>query len=256
MLAQAPPVLVATAPAPARWSLAAVKAVCAWLQGYTLSGVWRVLRSLGLRYKRGRAAVHRPDPDDPVKKARAAACLAAARAAPGRVVTLYLDELSYYRQPSLAADWAAGAAQPVARLAHGSNTRGRIVAALDAVTGRVLYAHGSKIGVTQLQKFYAHIRAAYPDAEQIYVIQDNWPVHFHAAVLTAAQQAGVELVALPTYAPWLNPIEKLWRWLKQTVLHQHRYSTAWATLQARVKAFLERFDAPSADLLRYCGLAA
>ena len=257
MLAQAPPLVNAQAPPPARWSLAAVKAVVTWLTGYSLSGVWRILQALRLRYKRGRLALHSPDPDYLSKQARAAACVAAARAAPGQVVTLYLDELSYYRQPSLASDWAAcgSACQPLARLAHGSNTRGRVVATLDALTGRVLYLHGSKIGVLQLQKFYAQIRAAYPAAETIYVIQDNWPVHFHAAVLAAAQQAGVELVALPTYAPWLNPIEKLWRWLKQQVIHQHRYSTEWATLQAQVKAFLERFATPSTALLRYCGLA-
>ena len=27
----------------------------------------------------------------------------------------------------------------------------------------------------------------------------------------------IEPVWLPTYAPWLNPIEKLWRWLRQEV---------------------------------------
>ncbi|MBE2197018.1 MAG: transposase, partial [Anaerolinea sp.] len=26
---------------------------------------------------------------------------------------------------------------------------------------------------------------------------------------------------LPTYASWLNPIEKLWRWLRADVLYNH-----------------------------------
>jgi hypothetical protein len=31
----------------------------------------------------------------------------------------------------------------------------------------------------------------------------------------------LQSVWLPTYAPWLNPIEKLWRWLRQDVLKMH-----------------------------------
>jgi hypothetical protein len=45
--------------------------------------------------------------------------------------------------------------------------------------------------------------------------QDNWPIHFESQVVEAAAKAGVEMVRLPTHAPWLNPIEKLWRKLKQ-----------------------------------------
>lgn len=31
-------------------------------------------------------------------------------------------------------------------------------------------------------------------------------------------------VFLPTYSPWLNPIEMLWRVLKQRILKNHPYS--------------------------------
>jgi len=32
------------------------------------------------------------------------------------------------------------------------------------------------------------------------------------------------LVPLPTYGSWTGPIERLWRWLKQEVLHLHSYA--------------------------------
>ena len=50
-----------------------------------------------------------------------------------------------------------------------------------------------------------------------------------------------EPVWLPTYAPWLNPIEKLWRWLKGDVLKQHRLAGDWPALRRRVTAFLDQF---------------
>lgn len=33
----------------------------------------------------------------------------------------------------------------------------------------------------------------------------------------------LELVFLPTCAPYLNPEEKVWRWAKQRLVHAHPY---------------------------------
>jgi hypothetical protein len=70
-------------------------------------------------------------------------------------------------------------------------------------------------------------------------------------------QLPIQLVFLPTYASWLNPIEKLWRWLKQTVLHLHGLADDLPALRAQVAAFLSQFTSGSPDaasLLRYVGL--
>jgi transposase len=242
--------------APARWSLAHLRAVCQRLAPYSLSGVWRLLDRWGLSYKRGRHYIHSPDPCYQQKRDAAWRCVAEARADDGRVVTLYLDELTYYRQPSLAAawDWRGAQSQPLAHSGYASNKRRRVVATLDVVTGRVLYEQAWKIGVKRLAAFYPRLRAHYPTAEVIYVVQDNWPIHFWPEVMKAAQGAGIKVVALPTYAPWLNPIEKLWRKLKQEVLHLHRLGDDWHTLQERVASFLDRFANGSVELLRYVGL--
>lgn len=59
--------------------------------------------------------------------------------------------------------------------------------------------------------------------------------------------------------PRLNPIEKLWRWLCQEVLHLHRLADAWEELQGAVDRFLERFAQGGSPyclaLLRYVGLS-
>jgi hypothetical protein len=79
-------------------------------------------------------------------------------------------------------------------------------------------------------------------------------------VLTKANELNIHLLWLPTYAPWTNPIEKLWRWLKQSVLHNHQLAEHFDTLKEQVRTFLDQFTlgspdpARSADLLRYVGL--
>jgi hypothetical protein len=65
----------------------------------------------------------------------------------------------------------------------------------------------------------------------------------------------IQLVTLPTYASWTNPIEKLWRWAKQKVLHLPPWADDLPLLRSRVAAFLEGFAHGSADLLRDLGLS-
>ena len=64
----------------------------------------------------------------------------------------------------------------------------------------------------------------------------------------------VELLWLPTYAPWTNPIEKVWRKLYQEVLHQHRLVAEWPKLIARVTRWLAAYARGSMELLHYVGL--
>jgi transposase len=64
----------------------------------------------------------------------------------------------------------------------------------------------------------------------------------------------IEILQLPTYASWMNPIEKLWRWARQAVIHLHRLSNDSTALQEKVIDFMERFKGGSEDLLHYVGL--
>jgi transposase len=92
------------------------------------------------------------------------------------------------------------------------------------VLGRVLFTTGSKIGVKALCRFFKQVRQAYGEAVRLVWVWDNWPVHFHPEVVAAAAASRIELLYLPTYAPWTNPIEKLWRQLHEELLSMHRES--------------------------------
>lgn len=226
------------------------------LDGYSLSGIWRLLRDLRIHYKRGQQHVHSPDPSYAEKAAQIGQCVQQAREQPDEVVTLFLDEFSFYRWASVAPVYAAaGGVQPKIDLPCRYNTAGRIVSVIDAVTAQVLYRQRAHITVVVLADLMGDIRKAYPNAKQIFVVQDNWHhVHFHAKQVAAAQQAGITLIAMPTYSAWLNPIEKLWRKLKQEILHMHRSGDDWDELKQRVTDFLDQFASGSPELLRYVGL--
>lgn len=225
------------------------------MQSYTLAGIWQVLKRLKLVYKRGREYLHSPDPDYDLKVQYVAAAYRQAQANPSRVVLLYQDELTYYRRPSVARAYApAGSKQPVARLGCRSNQKRRISGSLNAVTGQ-FHAHQlERFGVAQLRRYYQQLVAAYPQAERIYLVQDNWPVHRHPDLLADFTTSRITPLFLPTYAPWTNPTEKVWLRLRQEVLHLHDFVDDWWGLQAAVQHWLAQWQQPSPDLLHYVGL--
>jgi hypothetical protein len=247
----------ATGPPPSRWSLKAVRATFPWLQGASLSGVWRLLQRCDLRLRSARGQQFSPDPDYAAKEAHLLTCLRAAASHPDEVALVFLDEMGYYRWPDPARTWAppAPAAAPVAERAGPNNKQWRVIAALNALSGRVDYLENYMVGRRQVIQFYGQLDKAYAPLRQLYVVQDNWSIHQHPDVLLAlAGLPRIEPVWLPTYAPWLNPIEKLWRWLRQDQLYLHRLAHDWATLRQRVNAFLDQFAAGSHALLHYVGL--
>lgn len=238
----------------ARWRLADLRRSVGWLAGYSLSGIWQAIKRLGVTRKRGRLSVHSPDPEYEAKVFRVRSVRRAAARHPERVSLLYGDEFSLYREPTLAGMyWPAGSG-PVARLPRGSVLRWRVSGAMDAVTGRVVWTSGARMGVDGLVAFLRAVREAYPD-RTLCLAWDNWFVHRHRLVLAEAEALRVRILWLPTYAPWTNPIEKLWRWVRQQVVHHHRLSERWDELIARTSAFLDQFNNGSHDLLRYTGLS-
>jgi hypothetical protein len=226
-----------------------------WLGPLSPSGVHRLLLRLGIVYRRGQEHLHSPDPDYAAKRAAVRRARAAARASGGKVVLVYLDEFTYYRRPSVArCSRRQGQAGAPARQGQGRNRKRRLIGALDAWSGQLTYWQGDRAGAAQLGRFYRQLLRTYSRAEVIYVAQDNWPVHFLPAVTEPLAGGKIRLLPLPTYAPWTNPIEKVWRKLKQELLHMHDFGDDWAGLRAAVTAWLERARQDPKGLRRFTGL--
>lgn len=210
-----------------------------WLAGYSDAGIYKVLKRLGFSRKKALAFVQSPDPEYRAKWQRVLAAYQEALTHPEEVILLFQDELTYFRRAEIRHTWQGSGRPRRHRHKPGANTQARVTAVLNALTGQVLFLQRYKVGKKELAAFYAMIRTAYPDAQRIYLVQDNWPVHKVADVLAAAKTNRLSLLFLPTYASWLNPIEKLWRWLRQDVIHNHPLSHNFKELRRQVVAFLE-----------------
>ena len=239
-----------------RWWLAGLRQSIPWLADCCLATVWQTLHRCGLRYKRGRRYVHSPDPLYQTKLATIGYVRARAQAEPQRVVVLYEDELTYHRRPSLGYAYVpSGSDAPRAAQGLGSDTLRRVAGCLDVHSGQFYSQQRAHWTVDALTHFLQGVDACYPDAERLYVVLDNWLVHFHPTLrATLAATTKIRLLPLPTYAPWTNPVERVWRKLAQEVLHLHRYTNDWPGLHGAVQDWLDRANQPSDALLRYVGL--
>jgi hypothetical protein len=260
-----------------RWKLSTLLAALNWLRLKTLVGLWQLLKRLKIGWKRARAHVR--SPDEHYREKLFIVQNTFRHLDLESMVFVFQDEFTFYRQPSLAYAYEAkGKTQPLAELGWRSNLAWRIAAALNGYTGQVTYVQGARIGIRALLELYRQLVLAYPHAT-IFIAQDNWPVHFHPDLCAALQAQDwpwppplprnwptqpspkaerlnlpIRLLPLPTYASWTNPIEKLWRYLKQEVLHLHRFEDDWSATKLAVTSFLDQFAHGSSNLLRYVGL--
>lgn len=248
--------LIQTAPSGC-WTLQRIREAFPWLHDYTLSGLWRLLRRLKIRLRRGRPQLFSPDPNYLLLEQHLLRALVEVAANSPRVVLLFADEFTYCHWPLVGRQWTReDESRPQAKRALPGERKRRIVAGLNAVDGRVTYRQANSIGKDTFLAFLRQVNRAYPNADAIYVVLDNWPTH-HAALIRQAlahELSRLRLVYLPTYSPWLNPIEKLWGWLKADLLNHHGFVGNWPQVISLVTSFMDKLAEGSPDLLKRVGL--
>jgi transposase len=79
------------------------------------------------------------------------------------------------------------------------------------------------------------------DGRDLVVVWDGAPWHRAKVVQQSAEELGIELVALPGYSPDLNPIEGLWKWMREEVTQLCCYKSLEDLFQA-CKSFVETIN--------------
>ena len=105
----------------------------------------------------------------------------------------------------------------------------------------------------QIADFLQQLLDKHP-LETVYVAWDNVNTHMDDEVEAVIRSAAGRLVLmyLPTYSPWLNPIEMLWRHFRREVTHCDLFETVKLLLQAS-KDFFERYNQMPGRVLSIIG---
>ena len=105
----------------------------------------------------------------------------------------------------------------------------------------------------QIAEFLQQLLDTHPQ-ETIYVAWDNVNTHEDGAVEAIVRSAAGRLVLmyLPTYSPWLNPAEMLWRHFRREVTHCELFETVKALLKA-AQNFVDRYNQTPEQVLSIIG---
>lgn len=180
---------------------------------------------------------------------------AQAQADQEHIVMLLEDEASFHRQPTAAWSWSpAGRHQPRMALSYRANTVVRAAIGFDPVRGGLVHRLRSRFSAREMGRLYQFFAQSYGWASRIFLVMDNWPVHGHPTAWRQLQaERRFEVLWLPTYAPWLNPAEKIWKWVRQKFTHMHPLAEDWPAFRLQLDQLLASAAQNPQELLRYTG---
>lgn len=156
---------------------------------------------------------------------------------------IYVDEAHFHRDLDLGYTWAP-VGQAAYRLSECASLAERInwYGAYDFTHGRCfLWNEGACNGEHTAQFLHRLREWIGPTTHRIVLIWDGAPCHRATTAQRTVAELGIELVALPGYSPDLNPIEGLWKWMREDVTQHHAYPTLRALFDACL-AFIERIN--------------
>jgi transposase len=156
-------------------------------------------------------------------------------------VFYYADEFNVSWLPTLRAMWSPQGQQVVIPTPAQPHKRYGL-GAVDYPTGEAVVLFRRRKRRREVAELLQALVDKHP-AGTIYVAWDNADTHGDDEVEAVVRAAAGRLVLLylPTYSPWLNPIEMLWRQFRREVTHCELFTTLAALLRA-AQDFFDRYN--------------
>ena len=197
--------------------------------------VRRWLARLEYRYQRARPTLHRRDP----RKAQRLQAIEAALAEENPYTEVFFaDEVDVDLNPRIGSAWMRRGEQ-TAVPTPGQNEKHYIAGALHAHTGRLVWVEHPRKNSVLFVKLLEQLRSHYRRANRIVLILDNYRIHKSQLVERWLENnPKFQLLFQPTYHPWVNVIERLWKAMHDTVTRNHRCRSMFELCQ-HVARFLD-----------------
>jgi transposase len=94
---------------------------------------------------------------------------------------------------------------------------------IDVIGHKVLIQEDITLNAESTIQFFRKIEEAYPTKKRIHIFCDNASYYRNKMVTQYLENSKVKLHFLPPYSPNLNPIERLWKWMKERVIYNTYY---------------------------------
>jgi transposase len=168
-------------------------------------------------------------------------------------VLLYQDETHVRAYQSLHATWSeVGKQKQVPTYGHHASVT--LFGALNVMTGEIVHQTSSSCKQEDFLSFLQLVTNHYKE-KLIAMVVDNAKIHRSQLIQDFLDKnERIMLIYLPPYSPNLNPIERLWRWLKETVI-SNRFHPTRSSIEETMNSFLTEISKSPNDVLRRLGIA-
>jgi transposase len=107
--------------------------------------------------------------------------------------------------------------------ANSGRSRLNLSGVIDVMNHQVLVQEDKMLNAEATISFLRKIEEAYPAKNGIHLFCDNARYYRNKAVTKYLETSKIRLHFLPPYSPNLNPIERLWKWMKERVIYNTYY---------------------------------
>ena len=107
--------------------------------------------------------------------------------------------------------------------ANSGRSRLNLSGAIDIINHKVLIQEDTTLNAEATINFLKKVEIAYPTKKRIHLFCDNAAYYRNKEVTKYLTTSKIQLHFLPPYSPNLNPIERLWKWMKECVIYNSYY---------------------------------
>jgi len=107
--------------------------------------------------------------------------------------------------------------------ANSGRSRINLSGAIDILSHKIVVQEDKMLNADATISFLRKIEDAYPTKKQIHLFCDNAPYYRNKEVTRYLTTSKIQLHFLPPYSPNLNPIERLWKWMKERIIYNVYY---------------------------------
>jgi transposase len=206
------------------------------------NGLRRVLRGAGLTWKKVKKLLGKAKPEKRAAHIQRLLQLFDG-ACDGEVVLIYVDEVHVHRDLDHGYTWGRRGRRIWRRSdCPKRSDRMNAYGAYDFTHGECfLWQNGWCNGEETVNFLRALVAWRAGKGGRLVLIWDNAPCHVAKRVTAEAARLGVEIVNLPGYSPDLNPIERLWDWMREEVTRGFSHASVPELIEA-CQAFIERIN--------------
>jgi transposase len=125
--------------------------------------------------------------------------------------------------------------------------------AYNPFTYEVFIEEGEKVNSQNTILLLKKIEKSYSDKDKIYAFSDNARYYKSKAVQEFLATSKIEIINLPPYCPNLNLIERLWKFMRKTVINT-TYFAKFESFENAIRNFFQNINSFREELKTFIGL--